>query len=188
MKKRILALFLSLTLILSVVPMQIFAANVTNLRGSGTQTDPYKIGSAEELVFAAQQMNAGTAAYVGKYYSLTGNIDMSSVKEFPMINSFTGVLNGMGYTISNLTISDTVGTVPSNGYGIGFIHKNSGTIRDLTFDGATITSVANAQGNGNSGAAVVVAENCQGAVITNVTVKNSTVNAPKVPKTAALSP
>ena len=187
MKKRILAFFLSLALLLSMAPLQTFAAGVTSLKGTGTDADPYRIATAEELVFAAEQMNAGTASYVGKYYSLTADIDLSGVSSFPMISSFTGVLNGMGYTIKNLTVNDTVGTVPSNGYGIGFIHKNSGTIRDLTFDGATITTVANAMGNGNSGASVVVAENCQGAVVANVTVKNSKVNAPKVPKTAAIA-
>lgn len=186
MKKRIFAFFLTLALLLTLTPVQSFAA-VTSLKGSGTETDPYKLGSGEELIFAAQQMNAGTAIYVGKHYILTGNIDLSSAGSFPMINSFTGVLNGMGYAIQNLTVTDTVGSVPSNGYGIGFIHKNYGTIRDLTFDGAVITSAANAQGNGNSGAAVVAAENCQGAVIANVTVKDSRVDAPKVPKTAAIA-
>ncbi len=187
MKKRFLAIILTLALLLSVAPFPGFAASVTSLKGSGTDTDPYKIGSADELVFAAQQMNAGTASYVGKYYSLTGDINLSQAGAFPMINSFTGVLNGMGYAIRNLTVTDTVGTVPSGGYGIGFIHKNYGTIRDLTFDGAVITSVANAMGNGNSGAAVVAAENCQGAVVANVTVKNSKVDAPQVPKTAAIA-
>ena len=187
MKKRILAFFLSLALLLSMASLQVFAASVTSLKGSGTDADPYRIATADELVFAAEQMNAGTASYVGKYYSLTADIDLSGVSSFPMISSFTGVLNGMGYTIKNLTVNDTVGTVPSNGYGIGFIHKNSGTIRDLTFDGATITTVANAMGNGNSGASVVAAENCKGAVVANVTVKNSTVNAPKVPKAAAIA-
>ncbi len=187
MKKRILAIFLSLALLLSLVPLQSFAASVTSLQGSGTDTDPYKIGTAEELLFAAQQMNAGTASYVGKYYALTGDIDLSKAGTFPMINSFTGILNGMGHTIYGLTVNDTVGTVPSGGYGIGFIHKNYGTIRDLTFDGASITSVANAAGNGNSGAAVVAAENCSGAYIANVTVTNCKVDAPKVPKTAAIA-
>ena len=186
MKKRIFAFFLTLALLLTLLPVQSFAA-VTSLKGSGTETDPYRLSNAEELVFAAEQMNAGTAAYVGKFYSLTADIDLSKAGSFPMIKSFTGVLNGMGHTIKNLTVTDTTGTVPSNGYGIGFIHKNSGTVRDLSFDGAVITSVANAQGNGNSGAAVVAAENCQGAVIANVTVKNSKVDAPKVPKTAAIA-
>ncbi len=186
MKKRIFAFFLTLALLLTLLPVQSFAA-VTSLKGSGTETDPYRLSTAEELVYAAQQMNAGTSAYVGKFYSLTADIDLSKAGSFPMIKTFTGVLNGMGHTIKNLTVTDNTGTVPSNGYGIGFIHKNSGTVRDLTFDGAAITSVANAQGNGNSGAAVVAAENCQGAVIANVTVKNSKVDAPKVPKTAAIA-
>ena len=186
MNKRMCAFFLTLALRLTLLPVQSFAA-VTSLKGSGTETDPYRLSNAEELVFAAEQMNAGTAAYVGKFYSLTADIDLSKAGSFPMIKSFTGVLNGMGHTIKNLTVTDNTGTVPSNGYGIGFIHKNSGTVRDLTFDGAVITSVANAQGNGNSGAAVVAAENCQGAVIANVTVKNSKVDAPKVPKTAAIA-
>ena len=187
MKKRWIAILLAAALLLSVAPLYGLAATVSSLKGSGTEDAPYEIGTAEELMFAAQQMNGGTASYVGKYYVLTDNIDLSRAGDFPMINSFTGNLNGKGYCISGLTVRDTVGTVPSGGYGIGFIHKNSGTIRDLTFDGAVITSVADAMNNGNSGAAVVAAENCQGAYIANVTVKNSRVDGPKIPKTAAIA-
>ena len=104
MKKRIFAFFLTLALLLTLLPVQSFAA-VTSLKGSGTETDPYRLSTPEELVFAAEQMNAGTAAYVGKSYSLTADIDLSKAGSFPMIKTFTGVLNGMGHTIKNLTVT-----------------------------------------------------------------------------------
>lgn len=187
MSKRIFTLLIIVSLLLTLLPLPTMGADVTKLSGDGSANSPYRIGTAEELVFAAEQMNAGNTNYVGKSYILTADLDLGSVASFPMILSFSGTLNGDGHTIRNLTVTDTVGTVPSSGYGIGFIHKNSGTIMDLTFDGAEISTVANASGNGNSGAAIVVAENCQNGLIARVTVKNSRVNAPQVPKAAGIA-
>ncbi len=187
MSKRIIILLTLVSMLLTILPLPVLGAGVTSLAGDGSASAPYEIGTADELVFAAQRMNASDSNYTGKQYILTADLDLSSIASFPMILSFSGTLNGDGHVIRNLTVTDTVGTVPSSGYGIGFIHKNSGTIMDLTFDGAKISTVANASGNGNSGAAVVAAENCQNGLITRVTVKNSEVNAPKVPKAAGIA-
>ncbi|MBE6573773.1 MAG: DUF2341 domain-containing protein, partial [Ruminococcaceae bacterium] len=183
MKKRIVSWFLLLAILATMLPINIFAADVTVLSGNGTQESPYKIGNADELIFAAERMNASDSAYVGKYYALTQNVDLSSVENFPMISKFTGTFDGKGYTISNLTIEHT----GSSYYRSAFIDQNSGTVCDVTFDNATINALYDRTSSGVAGAAVVVGENCQDGVISCVTVKNSLVNAPKVPKAAAIT-
>ena len=82
--------------------------------GSGTESDPYKISNANDLKRLATDVNGGTY-YSGKYFKLTGDIDLSNVyihepigslKEgffSDTINSFQGTFDGDGYTISGLT-------------------------------------------------------------------------------------
>ena len=187
MSKRLLAMLLCVLMLVSTFPIGIFAAAVTGLTGNGTEDAPYEISSADELVFAAERLNASDAAYVGKYFKLTADIDMSSVESFPMINSFSGELYGNGKTVSNLKITDNSGAVVTTDYGIAFIHKLSGRICDLTFDNAVISSNVDASANGNSGAAVVVAETLQDSIVSSVTVKNSLVDTPLVPKAGGIA-
>ncbi|MBR6514434.1 MAG: DUF2341 domain-containing protein [Clostridia bacterium] len=187
MSKRLLSAFLCIVMLVGMIPFGAVNAAVTSLQGNGTEESPYEIGSAHELVFMAERLNASDAAYVGKYFKLMADIDLSSVESFPMIVSFSGVLYGNGKTISNLKISDNSGAVVTTDYGIAFIHKLSGRICDLTFDNAVITSNVDASANGNSGAAVVVAETVQDAIVSSVTVKNCLVETPLVPKAGGIA-
>jgi len=69
----------------------------------------------------------------GKYY-LTGDIDLTGVSWTPITN-FTGVLDGRGYTISNLTIN-----TPASDYKALFGTVGAGVeIYDLTLSGFNIT-------------------------------------------------
>ena len=68
----------------------------------------------------------------GYYYELTQDIDLDGVNWKP-IENFTGVLNGKGYTIKNLSI---VGTGPSDYIGLfGILH---GGVENLNFSGVNI--------------------------------------------------
>ena len=187
MSKRLLAMFLCIVMLAGMIPFGSLSAAVTSLTGNGTEESPYEVSSADGLVFMAERLNASDAGYVGKYFKLTADIDMSSVDSFPMIVSFSGVLYGNGKTVSNLKVTDNSGAVVTTDYGIAFIHKLSGRITDLTFDKATVYSNVDASANGNSGAAVVAAEICQDGMVSSVTVKNSTVDAGLVPKTGGIA-
>jgi len=194
MCKRIIPLLMALIMLLSLCPLQVLAAEVDGLQGDGTKASPYEIHTADELVFAAGQMNENNETYTGKYYILREDVDMASVESFPMIDSFTGDFDGNGKTIKNMTIVDKSGyTVEGNGtdlgkagYGVAFVHKNSGSIHDVTFEEASVSTNANGSANGYSGAAVVAVENLNGSVIDRVTVKDSIVNAPKMTKVAGI--
>lgn len=85
--------------------------------GSGTETDPYRIVTAEDLVRLSTLCNdeATKAEYNDKHYLQCANIDMSSVKTaFQPVGrtyggtdfSFRGTYDGAGYEISNLTVAN----------------------------------------------------------------------------------
>ena len=87
--------------------------------GSGTEQNPYQIGTAAELLWFGQQV-------VDRYYSiwatLTADIDMEG-ESWPTLARYRGTFDGAGHTISNLTIPE------------GFVSQLAGgTIKNLTLD------------------------------------------------------
>ena len=82
--------------------------------GRGTESEPYSIGTLEELVAFANDVNAGLYKNVFIYVELTADIDVDQCNDtvlFPDYawtpigtnsNAFQGVFNGNNHTISNL--------------------------------------------------------------------------------------
>ena len=85
--------------------------------GSGTQTDPYRISTAQDLVnFSYICKNASTSATRGKYYVLTNDITLNNVSKKEDLRSpscqslaiknlkgpFAGNFDGRGHTITGL--------------------------------------------------------------------------------------
>lgn len=80
---------------------------VTSLSGEGTETNPYKIGTANELAFLAEKINAGEAKYVGKHYVLVSDINLAGKEWVPIGTKdkpFAGVFDGKDHKIAGLTI------------------------------------------------------------------------------------
>lgn len=80
---------------------------VTSLSGEGTETNPYKIGTANELAFLAEKINAGEAKYVGKHYELVSDINLAGKEWVPIGTKdkpFAGVFDGKNHKIVGLTI------------------------------------------------------------------------------------
>ncbi len=67
----------------------------------------------------------------GKTYSLVGDIDMSGVTWTPF--AFSGILNGNGFTVSNLTVNDASTCT-------GIFSSLTGTVRDINFANLHVTS------------------------------------------------
>ncbi len=129
-KKRMLPLFLTLSMAATLMPVSVWAENdvasdVTNpieLKtvsgpfggGEGTAEDPYQIGSVEDLKELRDAVNGGES-YAGCYFVLTADIDLSQEEWVPIgqnlgagsISYFAGSFDGDGNTISNLTITQT---------------------------------------------------------------------------------
>ena len=76
--------------------------------GSGTQTDPYQIGSGAELAWLADRVNnasSGTKFYV----ELTDDIDLGGQPWMPIgkdFHEFSGVFDGKGHVVEGLKVSN----------------------------------------------------------------------------------
>ena len=108
-----------------------------------------KIGTKEELFAFANDVNVNGNSYSGKTVVLTANIDLENTEWTPIGQTggngaatyFQGSFDGMGYTISNLKISQNDQYVGGNyATGLfGFVDGGVANIRNLTVDGADVT-------------------------------------------------
>lgn len=98
------------------------------LTGSGSQDDPYLIGTAEELA------SLGGRSFSGKSYRLKQDINMENVPMQPIKEFSDGTFDGDGHTISNLTISADDGNA-----GL-FAETNSSTVfKDIILHNVSVT-------------------------------------------------
>jgi hypothetical protein len=131
---------------------------VTALLGSGTAADPLLIGSRADLDNAVTALDSGPAVYQSAHYRLTADINYAG-DNFSGIDLFTGVFDGGGHTISNLTYA-TDGA--PDGDALAFFRVLDGaTVRDV--------SVNNVVGHGASDAAGLAAD-VYSSTISNVSV------------------
>ena len=160
------------------------------LPGSGTEADPYLIKNAEDLVLFRDSVNAGETKYnaPGVYVALGADIDLTDIDWSVNIGddcsaTFDGIFDGKGYTIKNLTSTESA--QKGDGYictGLFGAIYGSAVIKNLTIDNAQIN--AEYVGN-NAGIVVGFAYSCTGS-IENVKVTNSTLNAAAVTGTGAI--
>ena len=124
----------------------------SSLGGSGTERDPYRIGSAAQLAAFAAAVDGGDS-YEGKYVVLTGDIDLSSIANWNPIGAegssgtfFRGTFDGRGYTISGLTIAANVTSGESN-HGLFSTLGNQAVVKNLHVTGAQISATSSANEN-----------------------------------------
>lgn len=95
--------------------------------GDGSESSPYQLGNCADLQVVNENLSA--------HYHLAGNIDCNGLTVEPIGSSgtpFTGLLNGNGYTISNITyvvLDDNVGL---------FGNTSEATITNLYLDNIVI--------------------------------------------------
>lgn len=120
----------------SLVPVLQVAAAENTLQGQGTETDPYQIATPADLVNFSDLTNSD-AALAAAHYELTADLDCTGVAINPIGRShgFSGVFEGNGHRIFNLTISDGGQT------GL-FSFLDGGTIRNLGLENADVTGEA----------------------------------------------
>jgi predicted secreted Zn-dependent protease len=121
--------------------------------------------------------NAGNT-FSGKTFVLDADIDLNNEIWTPIYlngdaTKFAGVFDGNGKTISNLKIDLT--SAPAY-QAAGFFGAFAGTIKNITFDGASVKNLTTGSASVN-GTAVVVGSMPSGGIIENVTVKNAAVEA-----------
>ena len=127
--KRVSAALLSLVLLAGLMPAEAFAAeNVPDTvwtdyaaadfaGGTGTEADPYRIATAEQLAKLSKDVSEGNH-YQGTFFELTGNIDLSSHRWIPIgiykwelsgattSHWFEGFIDGNNQTISGLIVDE----------------------------------------------------------------------------------
>ena len=105
---------------------------------SAVEQEPYEISTPEQLMEFAALVNGGNN---GANAVLTADIDMSSQSWSGIASNqdYTGVFDGQGHTISNLTGTE------------GLFAKNSGTVKNVQLENVSIT-----REGGNLGAVVGV--------------------------------
>ena len=93
--------------------------SVTDFEGEGTETNPYKIKSLDELVLLSDKVNSEEPTYgdntkyarpyLGRYFRLENDIDMSGYRFEPIgadwTHQFAGTFDGNGHTITGLTVN-----------------------------------------------------------------------------------
>ena len=134
---KFLSLVLSLMMALSLFMVTgTVTASADTLTGGGTEANPYKIGSYEQLKEFAQKINKGEQSAWGE---LTQDIDAYSSeadKDWPLITQgYRGTFDGKGFAIKGLTYSDANGIrVALFGYLDGGTVRNLG-MKDVSFTG-----------------------------------------------------
>lgn len=77
--------------------------------GDGSKDSPYQISNAEKLTALQTQVNDEGFNYKGKYFAITGTIDLGNESWTPIGNgkaSFAGSIEGNGNTITGLYVTE----------------------------------------------------------------------------------
>ena len=196
MKKRILSTLCILALCLMLLSVTALAEGPEGVwtdyaasdfaGGTGTESDPYQIATAEQLAKLSKDVGRGTS-YQGPYFILTENIDLSDHRWVPIglykwlssgttvNNSFQGFLDGNNKTISGMYVDERTDKYCGGLFGRIAIVQNGSPVgaKDLTITGATVY-VDETGLNECSGA--ILAGNAMGSDTQSVVFENITVS------------
>jgi co-chaperonin GroES (HSP10) len=151
--------------------------------GSGTELDPYLIGSAASFTELQTKIAAGDT-FSGKFFKLSANVDFATLGLNPFAGvgfydtanppqhvPFCGTFDGDNKTISNVVFTKRT-------YAGFFNVVSNGTIKNLIIDGVSFTT-ATAEGDPSSwGGAAFVGFAQGGSTLENLTAQNTAVGAP----------
>lgn len=118
--------------------------------GDGSKENPYYISTPAQLNQIGKTLEEGENPYtLNSCYEIVANLDMSEVGEnwTPIgneANPFTGTINGNGYAIYNLNISNS----PSNNLGLISNIGLGGSVSNIKFDNVKIVAGAATQNIG----------------------------------------
>ena len=165
--------------------------------GDGTENNPYKISSQRDLIDLSNEVNNGNQAITNSYFIQIGDIDLKNHPWEPIGQysydpqnqyPFTGIYDGGGYLIKNITINEEVGnediySIKNLSFGLfGYVSDNenkntelkninvSGASIDVSIDEGLYGSVGGLVGN-------VSASNVQNPKLSDIVVSNCTVTA-----------
>ena len=142
LRHKFLSIILSVALIAMFIPAEELTVFADFAGGSGTETDPYQIETADQLFEFAQQVNNGDS-FAGETVQLTADIIIPADREWVPIGAqtndgvhFEGTFDGQNHIISGLTISNTYYLFA------GFFAQLQGTIKNTIFVNEVVESNA----------------------------------------------
>ena len=115
--------------------------------GEGTQTTPYLLSSAQDIVELGEYYDTGN--HEPAWFVMTQDIDMKGIIMSPVSGVFNGFIDGQNHEITNLVI------VTENGGAALFSEIRDGSIRNLTIASGYIES------NGSAAALALTMNNSQ---------------------------
>ena len=136
-----------------------FKAVVEALSGSGTEADPYLIGTYDELKGFASRVNGGET---NAWAVLTADITATDTAWTPIGNEdnmYTGTFDGQNHKIANLS-NASVSPAPEYAGLFGAIGPN-GTVRNVKLVDVDLTATDDSESSGSGG---VVGYNSSGVV------------------------
>ncbi|MDY6426639.1 MAG: hypothetical protein SPK61_01310, partial [Bacteroidales bacterium] len=135
--------------------------------GSGTESDPYQIQTAQQFAFISIMVNSGTTKYTDKYFVLTDDIDLNYIEWTPIginENYFEAVFDGAGHTVEGLKV--TIQRM-SNGL-FGF---SNNIIKNLSVSGVVSNGIYSGGIVGVSASSIINCRN-SGSISSSVSNKN----------------
>ena len=130
------------------------------LQGKGTATEPYRISTADELAWLAQEVNAGRGASCNAV--LCNDIDLKKEEWTPIGKNssyaYKDTFDGAGYTVKGLNIT---GTAKQNCGLFGYV--SGGVVKNLTVQG-TITLTGSGSSSYGAGGIVGRLDGTEGSV------------------------
>ena len=142
--KKLISILLALTLALGLCAVS--AETTPFAGGAGTETDPYLIATAEQLLALSAAVNDGSAnGYPGVFFALADDIDLAGTAWQPIGHldltnqnniscMFQGIFDGQGHTISNATFSSDYPVC-----GVGIIGMSLGEVKNLNVKNVRFT-------------------------------------------------
>ncbi len=109
--------------------------------GSGSETDPYLIKTAADVVTLSNDIITTGNTYDGSFLKVTADLDFAEIKDFKGIvpdgtKTFAGTFDGDNHTIKNLSITNTDNATA----GLFTIVANSGVIKNINLDSSCTVS------------------------------------------------
>lgn len=164
-------------LLAPILPTAAAAAPPVGVEGSGTASDPYQIDTAADLVAVTDWINADPASLSSAHIDVVADIDMTDEAPYRGLDTFTGVLDGQGHTISGLVYG---GRDAGDGR-LGLIQNLSGgAVTNLTLDGLT------ADNGTSTGYVAGIAVVSTGGTIVGNSVIDAELSAPSAEKAGGL--
>lgn len=137
------SLFCALAMALACLSIPALAEETAFAGGSGTADAPWQIASVDQLAYLVATVNDGSkSGYMGAYFVLTADLDMTGVDWTPIGNMndmenhttlFLGSFDGQDHTVSNLTYKNDQFIVGAGLFGISV-----GEIKNVNIENAVV--------------------------------------------------